>query len=318
MHSVSSLYSLVGACGLALSSGCAHYTPAPISPVARVVSTPLSSFLVHEARSLRSVFPFYTLEHLDVTLAEGRSGVMTTNRVQFDYYRPRTLAHARVPLVLIPTVLGGEYTVERHAGELFARAGMPAVFVYGPSLRSIRSIEGIDTYYRARVRDSVGVLDWADMQHELHDVPRGVIGVGPSSTTAVHLGAHDGRVQKVMLGLGYGDFSSLFARSDFSPLVEARERVLRGEGLSLREGTNRLAILQYEPLLSAKDMRGEVLFIGMAGDSLVPRANQDALFNALGKPAHVTVYGGVPGLLLSLPLLEQRVVRFFTDDAQKR
>lgn len=216
--------------------------------------------------------------------------------VEFELWRAesRTLENGdtRPFVLLVPILAGGELLMELVAGSLFDRGFDVAFCLRAGSALSIGQ-RGADLQllFERTVQHQRVFLAWLRGTTVFEPQPHFVLGLSLGGMVATAVAAHEPNLDGVAICLSGADLQSLVPRS-------SEPRVKRW--IKWRQQTDGIGIdqlrwelrehLRFEPLLLASSVPTEKAFMVQATyDDVVPPANQELLWEALGRPARMTV-----------------------------
>jgi dienelactone hydrolase len=268
---------------LALLAGCA-FAPPPTHPRPRLPATGLPSTTPD--------LPLATLaEWHDLGAGNGR-GVLTAGdeTVRFEL-RAAAGAGPHPFVLLVPILAGGKELMEAVANGLAAR-GFDVAFCEraGGALTAGQRGPELDELFRRTVLHQRLVLQWQGA-HERQPVPRFVLGLSLGGMVTTVVGALEPDLDGLAICLSGADLPDLVATSAEARVERWREWRRTTDGVGDDHLRWELATsLQHEPLRFAGAIATErVLMVSAAFDTVVPRHNQDALWEALGRPARLVL-----------------------------
>jgi dienelactone hydrolase len=209
---------------------------------------------------------------------------------EFTLVRP---AAARPPFVLLlPILAGGEDLMWILADNLAAR-GYAVAWTrrQGTVLRPPQRSAELEQLFQRTVRHNRIVLEWARQQPWLDPERVGCIGISLGGIVATVLAAVEPGIRGAVVCLAGGDLPSLLAESEENRVAAWREWRLRADGIGAGELMREVAReLASDPARLAPYLATErVLLINARFDRVVPRRNQELLWEALGRPRQVQV-----------------------------
>ena len=223
---------------------------------------------------------------------------------QVIHYRPK--ASGPRSAVIVSPILGGSNEVAKIiAGGLAAR-GMHALIVLRAQsyLDSSVGAANLEVVLRTAVVDRRRAIDWLCEQDDVDPERLGAISVSVGGLATTIMVAVEPRIRAAVLVMAGGDLSSLLLASD-QPRVRrfVRERAEHGVAADAL-GANLRAGVPSDPIALAPyvDAR-RCLAVLATRDTTVPYANQDLLYQALGRPERITLPTGHYTSALYLPYL---------------
>jgi hypothetical protein len=212
--------------------------------------------------------------------------------VHFHLQRVRDDRKPRPFVLLVPILAGGNLLLEIVGGLLVDR-GFDVAWcerVDGAMVKGQRS-EELDRLLQRTVLQQRLLLAWVHGPENPPPTATFVLGISVGGIIATTLAALEPGLDGVAICLAGGDLKTLLPRS-------GEWRVRRWvEWRKTEDGVGRDHLewelehwLVAEPLVTAASIPpGKVLFVSAAFDDVVPRRNQDLLWEALGRPARMTV-----------------------------
>ncbi|MBL8750018.1 MAG: hypothetical protein JNK78_12715 [Planctomycetes bacterium] len=226
-------------------------------------------------------------------LGGGRStGVLVAAGEQVRFHIRRADGGGKKPLVLcVPILAGGDELMENVASRMRSH-GFDVAFCAraGSALKPPQRGRDLDLLFRRTVLHQRILLAWLASGP---DAPTAtfVLGMSMGGMVATVVAAEEPDVAGLAVCLSGGDLGSLVLSSSERRVRSWSEWRHTTDGVGddhlrweLRE------FLDYEPLgFAAAIPTWKVLFVGADLDSVVPRRNQDLLWEALGRPARLQV-----------------------------
>ena len=237
------------------------------------------------------------------------------HKVRFDYFRPNS--DGPHPLVLVSTVLGSHnFAVEPFARYLAAH-GMCAAVVHRTSdfPSAEEGVEGAEDHFRKSVLRLRQTIDWAAMQPEIDSTKVASYGVSFGAIVNSTAAGAEPRIGSHVFALGGANLPDLILTT-LEPRVRYHVfRIARRHGwdsAQLREELH--AALKSDPLNSAPHLQPEnVLMIVAELDFIVGARHSSLLWERLGEPRKIVVTMDHASAALSMPLLQEHVLRFLQE-----
>ncbi|MBL8754232.1 MAG: hypothetical protein JNK15_13100 [Planctomycetes bacterium] len=267
----------------ALLAGCA-YAPPPMHARPRLPGTALPG--------AQDPLPDVTLDEWhDLGNGNGQ-GVLAagTERVRFEL-RSATGEGPHPFVLLVPILAGGADLMAAVANGLCAR-GFDVAFCAraGGALTEGQRGAELDELFRRTVLHQRLVLQW-QRNHERQPVPHFVLGLSLGGMVSTVVGALEPELDGLAICLSGADLPDLVATSSEQRVERWREWRRRTDGVGDDHLRWELAqALRHEPLRFAGAIATDrVLMVSAAFDTVVPLHNQDALWEALGRPARLVL-----------------------------
>jgi len=231
--------------------------------------------------------------------------------VEFELWRHEPSASDPTPrpfVLLVPILAGGELLMEFIASSMFER-GFDVAYCKraGPALREGQRGPQLQALLNRTILHQRYFLAWLRSATIFEPQPHFVLGISLGGMIATAVAAYEPSLTGVGICLSGADLQSLVPASTEPRVrrwVEWRQQV-DGVGIDhlrweLRE------YLQSEPLqLASAVPTPKVFMVSATYDSVVPRTNQDLLWEALGRPARMTVPLGHYSAALAIgPILD--------------
>lgn len=209
--------------------------------------------------------------------------------------------------VNVMRVLGADMVIDWDA---LARAPDPTAF----RVEVQRMVERL----RASVIDLRRLLDWAETRPFVDTTRMAMVGFSESTLQVAAVMASDARLAAAVLVMGGAHPHQIFA-SCYGPPAAVRAKVLPRFGWTAQEFADNLASLvrSIDPAhLGSRLSPEHVLVFDAEYDDCVPRTAREALWNATGRPARVSVLSSHAGSFLAMTFLggnhiRHRIVEFF-------
>lgn len=273
---------------LGLLAACT-YLPPPQQPRAPL---PLP---LHGSAVAAAPVPEATLGAHEPLAAGGLRGELRAGdeTVRFELRRSEANPNAapRPLVLLLPILAGGDELLDSVAGRMLEH-GFDVAFCarVGSALKPPQRGPELDELFRRTVLHQRILLQWL---RRSGPVPGGCFALGMSmgGMVATVLAALEPGLDGVAICLAGGDLGGMLPHSS-----EGRVRKwLRWRQATDGIGANDVAwevrqFLHHEPLRFAASVpTGKVLFVGATFDTVVPSRNQELLWEALGRPARLSV-----------------------------
>ncbi len=232
--------------------------------------------------------------------------------VQFQWWQSRH--PGRRPLVVVTPILGGGEALARACVEAFVEAGMHVAMVErGPRILAPHwGIEEVERYLRRGIASRRAVLDWAETRSDVDTDRMAAFGISMGGIVTSVLLAAEPRFACGVVALAGGDLPCLLRYSTEGRLVRWREARSELLGISEAEVEARLRhALPSDPcaLAPAVDPR-RVMFVTTRWDTIVPLANQELLWRAMGRPLRYDLPAGHYSGIVYLPFVLGRAVEW--------
>jgi dienelactone hydrolase len=233
--------------------------------------------------------------------------------VQFQYWQARR-APARAPAIVVTPILGGGESLAEYHCRAFAEAGMHSVLVARGTkvLRDWWSVDEVDRQLRRAVVGRRAVVDWLETRPEVDPARLGAFGISMGGILTSALVAVEPRLSSAVVALAGGDVAQIIRYSTEGRLVswrEAKEGELHETVAEVEQRLRRA--LPDDPVRLAPfvDPR-RVLFVSTRWDTVVPPANQELLWRALGRPERYDLPSGHYTGIVFLPKVMDLAVRW--------
>jgi dienelactone hydrolase len=176
---------------------------------------------------------------------------------------------------------------------------------------------------RASAIDLRRLLDWAETRPLVDTARMAMVGFSESTLQVTAVMASDARLAAAVLVMGGAHPHQIFATC-YGPPAAVREQVLPRFGWTAEEFADHLApvVRPVDPAhLRSRLSPARVLLFDAEDDDCIPAAARDALWNATGRPARVSVRSTHAGSFLAMTFLggnhiRHRIVEFFTQALQ--
>lgn len=194
-------------------------------------------------------------------------------------------------VLLVPILAGGKDLMDAVAGGLCAR-GFDVAYCdrAGGALTEGQRGAELDELFRRTVLHQRLVLHW-QRSHEQEPVPRFVLGLSLGGMVTTVVGALEPELDGLAICLSGADLPDLVATSSEGRVERWRDWRRAADGVGDDHLRWELATtLQHEPLRFAGAIATDrVLMVSACFDTVVPQRNQDALWEALGRPARLVL-----------------------------
>ncbi len=232
--------------------------------------------------------------------------------VQFELWRPP--GSTRPMVVLVPILAGGAELMEQ-VGRLMQERGFDVAFCARAGSALVPPQRGADLQelFRRTVLHQRLLLAW--LREPAHEPPPAVFVLGMSlgGIVATAVAALEPDLDGLAICLSGGDLGSLV--TDSSEHRVQRWVAWRHQNDGIGRDTLQWELhreLAFEPIAMAPAIAtGKVLFVSAWFDTVIPRRNQDLLWEALGRPARLTVpLGHYTAALAIEPILSAAAEHF--------
>ncbi|MCB9886137.1 MAG: hypothetical protein H6838_11635 [Planctomycetes bacterium] len=271
------------ACAL-LGSGACTFTPAPSRPCPPLPPPPALLRTAPPAPRLLALNDDGT-GRLTGTLAAG------DERIEFTWLRHRDGLPTRPCVLLVPILAGGAELMTSVANRMFARDFDVAWCERaGSALVAPQRGRDLDELLRRTVLHQRALLHWL-RRAEAPPPQQFVLGISMGGMVGAILGAAEPDLDGLAICLAGGDFPSLVLASGERRVQRWVDWRRRTDGVGDDHlGWELRQQLRLEPLRVAPSIdTRKVLFVSAQFDDVVPRRNQDLLWEALGRPARLRV-----------------------------
>jgi dienelactone hydrolase len=253
--------------------------------------------------------------HFEVTTP----GEESPHRVQVIHYAPWGWAEdapASRPAVVISPILGGKNEV----AEILARSLALRGFHAGVVLRAETYFDAqqpdnrMERVMRTAIVDRRRTVDWLSGLPGVDPQRIGGLGVSMGGIGNSVLAAVEPRIQAVVIVMAGADLGDIMIHSEERRIGRfVAERALQGLAPAPLRDEIRRAIIS-DPLHLAKHVDARrTLFVQTQYDRSVPTANQELLFEALGRPRRILVPTGHYTSGLYGPYLIARAIGFLEE-----
>lgn len=226
--------------------------------------------------------------------------------VDFELYSDRDPEAAPRPLVLlVPMLAGGAILMDFVAASMFER-GFDVAFCAraGSAMTAGQRGADLQELFRRTVLHQRMLLSW--LRETATGRPEFVLGISLGGMVATAVAAHEPLLAGAAICLSGGDLQSLVPDSAEPRVQRWLDWRQREDGVGLDHVRWELRTqLAFEPVALASAVETEkVLFVSAGFDDVVPAANQDLLWEALGRPSRMTVPLGHYSAVLAIgPIL---------------
>lgn len=270
-----------------LATACA-YLPAPAHP-----REPLPPTL-SAATGPRTLPPPELLSSEDLGLGR-RHGVLqgSGETVEFELWRTPDERHEPRPLVLLVPILAGGADLLQNVGRRLQAHGFDIAFCEraGSALKPPQRGPELEELFRRTVLHQRLLLAW--LRSPQNPSPHGtfVLGMSLGGMVATSVAALEPSLDGVAICLSGGDLPTLVPNSQEGRVQNWVQWRRETDGV----GTDHLQWelrreLDLEPMVMAASIAtAKVLFVSAYYDAVIPQRNQDLLWEALGRPARLTV-----------------------------
>lgn len=234
--------------------------------------------------------------------------------VRFELRRRPPDGAPRPLVLLLPILAGGEDLLDGVARRLLDQ-GFDVAFCarVGAALRPPQRAPELDDLFRRTVLHQRLLLRW--LRHQPDVAPSGwfALGMSMGGMVATVLAALEPGLDGVAICLSGGDMGGMMLRSSEGRVQNwlAFRRTTDGVGDDHLAWEVR-QYLRHEPVAFAAAIpTAKVLFVSAAFDTVVPRRHQDLLWEALGRPARLSVpLGHYTAALTIDPILRAAAAHF--------
>jgi len=232
--------------------------------------------------------------------------------VQVIYYR--SLTDGRLPAVVVTPILGGDNEVAKLMAEALAANGVHAAIVLraGTYLDPGRPDANVEAVLRTSIVDRRRAVDWLQQQAEVDPERIGAFGVSMGGIITAAFVAVEPRVRSSVMVMAGGDLPNLVRSSEERSLRKfMSRRAEQGLDADAVEASLRRALDGLDPLALGRhvDARAVLLFT-TRWDASVPAANQERLYDAIGRPERYALPTGHYSAMVYLPYLRYKTVAF--------
>ena len=290
--------------GLALAGAACSYQPAPTRP-----RPPLPPTIAPRVATA-TLAPPTTKQLTQVGIDRWRGELLATPSagapagdevVEFELWRT---AGERRPLVLLVPILAGGAALMESVGRRLQDRGFDIAFCgrAGAALKPPQRGPELEELFRRTVLHQRLLLAW--LRAPEHSPPSAtfVLGMSLGGIVATAVAALEPELAGVAICLSGGDLPRLVPRSSERRVQAWVDWRRRHDGVSTDELAWELAHhLALEPVAMAASVPTEkVLFVAAEFDTVIPRANRQILWEALGRPAQFAVPWGHYSAILAI------------------
>jgi dienelactone hydrolase len=225
--------------------------------------------------------------------APGRwSGRLDTGTESVAFHLRTTPSPLPRPVVLLVPILAGGAELMEGVAQRVAEYGFDVAYCAraGGALACGQRGAELDELFRRTVLHQRLLLRWL-RERTATPTPQFVLGISLGGMVATVLAAHEPGLDGVAICLSGGDVADVIANSSEGRVRRWREWRRREDGIG--DGALRAELqqfLRHEPLRYAPAVPTErVLLVDATLDTVVPRRNQDLLWEALGRPARYSL-----------------------------
>jgi dienelactone hydrolase len=244
-----------------------------------------------------------------------QDGVLEIDGVElrYRYWLPREGARPAPFLLVLPFLSGSERITDLVCRSL-ARRGVAAGAIERRwrLFKEQETVDELEAKFVDAVRAQRAFLAWVVEREGVDRGRVGCFGISIGGMLATLLAAVEPRLDCAVICLAGGDFGELVVSADEIQLERWVRGRLAADGISAAELQERIRReFEVEPLrlAPAVDPR-RVLFVAARWDSVIPRPNREALWQALGQPERVDVPLGHYTSFLALNWIVARASRF--------
>ncbi len=268
--------------GLLLAASCT-FTTAPCHP--RPVVAPLA------ATAAIPAVPMPTLSTFTATSPGQWCGCLVGSGEQVQFQLRRTDGERRPLVVLVPILAGGEELMDNVATRMQSH-GYDVAFCarVAGALKVGQRGRDLDELFRRTVLHQRLLLRW--LRAELPEAPElFALGISLGGMVTTVLAAHEPDLAGVAICLSGGNIKELIAHSSERRVQAWRQWRLDEDAVGddhLRQELEQCLV--HEPLHFAPMVATErVLLVRATFDTVIPGANQDLLWESLGRPTRLSV-----------------------------
>lgn len=236
--------------------------------------------------------------------------------VTFELWRAPLREEPRPLVLLVPILAGGAALMAMVAGELVDR-GFDVAWCerVAPALAMGQRAPDLQVLFERTVLHQRLLLAWLRGPDQPPAAGTFVLGISLGGMVATALMALEPSLDGVALCLAGGGLDSLVVHSGERRVQRWVEWRQREDGLGAAGiGAEFATWLRWEPVaMAAAIPTGKVLLVSAAFDDVVPVANQDLLWEALGRPARLTVPLGHYGAAVAMGRILDAAAGHFAD-----
>lgn len=193
-------------------------------------------------------------------------------------------------LLLLPILASGEFLMWEIA-EFMASRGYAVVWAQrvASAMKEHQTVPMVNDLFRRSVLHNRLLFDWVRRQDFARDQPVGLFGISTGGILAGTLLGLEPELQAGVLVLAGGDLPAILEHSSEGRIRRWRRHRRKVQGLSAAELQGEMReVLRSDPARMGPyiDTR-KVLMIDGRFDSVIPSAQQDILWEALGRPARL-------------------------------
>lgn len=228
-------------------------------------------------------------------LGEGRSSGVLVGSGETVHFQLRRVPGSRAPqplVLIVPILAGGEDLMNQVAQRMLDR-GFDVAFCAraGSALKAPQRAPELDALFRRTVLHQRLLLAWLRGPDHVPPPALFALGLSIGGMVTTVLAALEPDLTGVAICLSGGDLAGLVLHSSETRVQSWVDWRRREDGV----GADHLQwelhqFLHHEPLAFAASVpTAKVLFVGAEFDTVVPRRNQDLLWEGLGRPARLQV-----------------------------
>ncbi len=163
------------------------------------------------------------------------------------------------------------------------------------------------------VSKNIQIIDWLSAKDKIDSGKICGFGASCGGVILSMLASLDRRLKYSTIALAGAPFSELFINSIEKGISKKINKWKKESGLSIQEIKQRLSqAIKTDPLYLAKYTNpANILFISTAYDNVVPKINQDKLWNAMGRPERLILPADHYSAAKYLPYLTVFVRKFY-------
>lgn len=242
-----------------------------------------------------------------------------THTLTVEVFQPN---HVKTPTpVLVLPISGGDYFFARYFSRGFASNGMQAVFIHRQKkYLKFNDLEQIEPNLKQLVIDHKLVIDWLETQKHLNFSQLSCFGISLGGIKSILVSGNDPRVKNTVAYLAGARLPEIITYSNEKGVVKRRNYLLKKHQISSEELLTKLKdIIKTDPLYYARNIDPKNTFILTAKyDKAVPYENGLDLYDALGKPEHLSIYTGHYSAVSLLPYLRWKAISFLKEKIEKK
>jgi dienelactone hydrolase len=313
------LLGAVAICGLAGTSGIAHFKPLDNQSNVPAHYRLAEHSFEYGLKPLREL-PMCGVDVYQVTFPSPVvSATPENNTVYAEYYRPK--GHGPFPAVVVLDITGGDQTLSRFIARTLAQNRIAGLFVqmayYGPRRPPGSRLRLLSTdiphtmeAVRQTVLDCRDAAAWLASRPEVDAKRIGIMGTSLGSFIATLTAEMEPRFSRVAILLGGGGLvDAFYDHPRARPYVRIWER-LGGSRAQVKAG-----LAAVDPITKADNLQDRsVLMIAAFRDEIVPPAAAVKLWEAMGEPRLIWYDTTHYGAALYIPAALKPIVAHFGAD----